>query len=65
MSGGAKPWRAGGPDLKYFYIYQSSEMDIENLFKILWNVTVIVAILAFTLGFVFIATGGGEAERRD
>ena len=39
-------------------------MDIENLFKILWNATLIAAILAFFLGFVYIATGREEEEGR-
>lgn len=39
-------------------------MDVESLFTILWDVTVIVAILAFALGFIFMALGRGEGERR-
>ena len=40
-------------------------MDIESIFSILWIATVIVAILAFALGFVFIAVGQGEVRPQD
>jgi len=37
-------------------------MDIESLFTLLWNITVVVALLAFALGFIFMATRRGEGE---
>jgi len=40
-------------------------MDIEGLFSILWDATVIIAILAFTLGFIYIAIGQRETEGKD
>jgi len=40
-------------------------MDIEGLFSILWDATVIIAILAFALGFIYIAIGQRETERKD
>jgi hypothetical protein len=40
-------------------------MDIEGLFSILWDATVIIAILTFALGFIYIAMGQRGTERKD
>jgi len=40
-------------------------MDIEGLFSILWDATVVIAMLAFALGFVYIAIGQREATRKE
>ena len=39
-------------------------MDIEGLFSVLWDATVVIAVVAFALGFIYIAIGQRETERK-
>jgi len=38
-------------------------MDIDGLFTILWDVTLIAAILAFALGFIYLAVTQREQQK--
>jgi len=40
-------------------------MDVEGLFAILWDVTLVAAILAFALGFIYIAITQRERQKTE
>jgi len=40
-------------------------MDIEGLFSVLWDSTLIIALLTLALGFVYIAMAQKEASTKE